>query len=436
MEYHEVNMKYSCEICKEKVKSKDLLFSSVDGEICEVCRDDYFVCEDCEICEHRDFSNEIEEKFNLVCDKCLEDNYFKCDNCGVSYSQYECLENYSGLEYCETCYYDLYSCCISCDTEVYLDQSYTNNEGETLCEHCYEDISKDVDLDSYNSLRMNTETDNTFSRNKFKRMCGVEIETVFLGEGDTNDTDQFNFNKTSDGSISGYGVEWVSAPMSGDRMFNEIDGICGWLNKNEYGVNRSCGLHVHIDARDLYWEELCGIMIVGNAAEETLYSMIPKSRETSNWCRKSKLTNEVLLGIKSNKDFTNSWYDYNGESPNLDKYNDSRYTGINMHARVYMGTVEFRHHSGTINPNKINNWITVCQSIVEKGIELGKLIKDNKQHHLFNSGSLSPSEFIKELGLEEIKDYIYSRINKFNEEDNILINSSNSYSSSSSSHQI
>ena len=103
----------------------------------------------------------------------------------------------------------------------------------------------------------------------------------------------------------------------------------------------------------------------------------------------------------------------------MGKYNDTRYHGLNLHARVYLGTIEFRYHSGTNNPTKIKNWITICQSIVEKGIALGKVMDevpenwDSKTHKLMTKEELGLADFIEILELSSISQYIVKRIRKF-----------------------
>lgn len=48
-----------------------------------------------------------------------------------------------------------------------------------------------------------------------------------------------------------------------------------------------------------------------------------------------------------------------------DKYNGARYTGLNIHSFFYRGTIEFRHHSGTVNADKAKNWGMICAAIIE-----------------------------------------------------------------------
>ena len=74
----------------------------------------------------------------------------------------------------------------------------------------------------------------------------------------------------------------------------------------------------------------------------------------------------------------------------------------------------------------MKNWITICQSIVQEGIRLSKVIEDNNnlmvredfrsrkdQDLIFESADLGLEKFIKYLDLRDIGDYIVRRVNKF-----------------------
>jgi hypothetical protein len=413
-------MKKRCEHCEKKANK---LFEVQDraGLLCKECLDS--VAMPCSICGdnvHIDYicSTGGGEAY---CPDCFTEDHDYCTNCGCAEKSDDIFNNDCGDPYCELCYYDVYTICEDCGSELFIDESYTS-DGECICENCYDECGS-VDFNSYRTYRgcnVPTPEPNGLKKNRFDRACGIELETVFCGDGsaqDIADECNANFSHTSDGSISGEGVEFISKPMIGDQLFEEVDKITDWLHNNSFSVNRSCGYHLHIDARDLYWPELTGIMLLGNACEDIMYSMMPASRSKSNWCRKTPIPSKRLFIIQSNRDFIDSWYNGSDSRQNNDKYNDSRYHGINMHSRVYLGTIEFRHHSGTTNPEKIKNWITICQSLVEKGAKLGKHLEDGTESKLLEflkkNSKLTLPEFIEILELESIDNYILRRINKF-----------------------
>ena len=353
----------------------------------------------------------------------------ECTDCSTEFRRDYMSESPNGRTVCEDCCYENYFWCEACGDGDDRDYAYYSDfDGCNYCERCYEDNEgENVDLNSHRNVvpeQCEKEGD-TFSSNEFKRMVGVEIETISPSEDDGYQPG--GFRRASDGSIhdeEGYGYEYISKPMNGDHLFYKIDKMSDYLLEAGYWVNKSCGLHIHIDARDLFYKELKGIMLVTKSFEKTIFSMVAKSRSGTNWCKPmpESLSKIAIRRIHNDTDFISSWYEYCGEYPSMDKYNDSRYHGLNLHARVYLGTIEFRYHSGTNNATKIKNWITICQSIVQRGIELGREIYDNPNKETWTDetkklaleeGDLGLESFIDILKLDDIKQYIVSRVRKF-----------------------
>ena len=101
-----------------------------------------------------------------------------------------------------------------------------------------------------------------------------------------------------------------------------------------------------------------------------------------------------------------------GEHPSTDKYNDARYSGLNMHSRYYHGSLEFRLHSGTLNSRKIFNWISILNVIIIKGIQLSKDSKKKVDKWL----AMPIEERLEMFGIY-LLEYIHERTTKFKEEE-------------------
>ena len=118
--------------------------------------------------------------------------------------------------------------------------------------------------------------------------------------------------------------------------------FCRCLKGRAY-VNKTCGTHFHIDMRHMTAAEA---MIYGQRLARcvpALRMLLPKSRRESKYCRKT---------INST--------DTNWEGQN----NQERYAFVNMSAYGKFKTLEVRGHSGTINAEKILNWIKLCEHIM------------------------------------------------------------------------
>jgi len=114
-------------------------------------------------------------------------------------------------------------------------------------------------------------------------------------------------------------------------------------------VNKTCGLHVHLDMRDRD-KDKCFANLV--QAQPILFQIVPENRRTNRFCKKAE-----------NKVFKDAVAAPSG---------DARYRAINPHSYSRHGTLEIRLHSGSVNPIKINNWIELLLLIVNNTTEVTK----------------------------------------------------------------
>ena len=93
------------------------------GEIqywCSDCVDnETFTCDDCEQIWANGHSHETENG-KTVCDKCREENYVRCSQCGAIVHKDDVYSDNHGY-YCEQCYFDTHSLCDHCGESVHED---------------------------------------------------------------------------------------------------------------------------------------------------------------------------------------------------------------------------------------------------------------------------------------------------------------------------
>ena len=342
---------------------------------------------------------EEENDYTLACDECScfieEDDLYTDDN---------------GNYYCPDCYHDHYITCYDCGCEVHRDETYWHGD-EPYCEGC-EPCGLSNCLDRIESLEppIRSRVSETFDYLNVNRLVGLEAECVYPSQ----DSMYYpkNWAHTHDGSISppeGYeGIEKVSSPSSGDILYQQVRDLSEWAIEHEALVNSSCGLHVHFDSTDLNYKQVACIAIVYREFEPYLKSMMPPSRQNSRWCREFPISTDALLNISSEEMLVEEYYEYMDSVPSIEKYNEARYCGLNIHSRYFHGSLEFRLHSGTLNPTKIRNWIRILNAIIEKGLELAR----SKEHIDKFLGDDVRYTFKKVLG-DELHDYFLKRRYKF-----------------------
>ena len=151
---------------------------------------------------------------------------------------------------------------------------------------------------------------------------GVEIEVMYNNATDFRRGVGIDCHR--DGSLGSYGAEYKLLARS-DKVVQKASELVEELWKRRARVNRQCGLHVHIDARQVGAERRRVAMDWLGRTEEVWFSLMPPSRRSSSY----------VARINGG---------YGGH------YTWANYTGYN--------TLEIRMHGGTLNPHKMAGWLT------------------------------------------------------------------------------
>lgn len=119
-----------------------------------------------------------------------------------------------------------------------------------------------------------------------------------------------------------------------EEMRTVIPGIMDALNKLGATVNKSCGLHVHLDQRHNDEPGKTFQNLVRSLG--LLYTVVPKSRRENTYCKRNRRT-----AFASN----------------------DRYKAINSLAYQRYRTLEIRLFGGTLNAEKVLNWVETLEAI-------------------------------------------------------------------------
>jgi len=104
--------------------------------------------------------------------------------------------------------------------------------------------------------------------------------------GYTHQTTSY-WKAVTDGSLSGaHAFELVSPILEGEAGLESIKTVCGVLNSLGVKVNRSCGLHVHVDARDATQLQLGNLLKQWAKFEGNVMELLPPSRRENTYCRR------------------------------------------------------------------------------------------------------------------------------------------------------
>lgn len=206
----------------------------------------------------------------------------------------------------------------------------------------------------------------------FSRSFGIELEIVHRNQRQLRDAirsrgipceiEGYNHSTrrywkiVSDASVNG-GYELVSPVLKGQSGLDEVKAVCEALSEVGALINKSCGFHAHFGTDDFkesisVWRNL---YINYATLEEDIDAFMPPSRRRNTYCAslkvrgwREKMENARTL-VELEKAITKR----------------SRYFKLNSQSYWRHGTVEFRQHSGTIEFDKIRNWLLFCARFIE-----------------------------------------------------------------------
>ena len=160
--------------------------------------------------------------------------------------------------------------------------------------------------------------------------------------------------------------------VTGATAKEAIDGLCGVLATVGAYVNKSCGLHVHVGARNMSAQQIAKICAFYAKYEGEIDAFMAPSRRESNspYCKSlfgrteyangayTRTTQDgVIAALAQCRTVADIGQVVNGSYQPHGRYPEGRYHKVNVQCFERLGTVEFRQHQGTVEAHKIWNWV-------------------------------------------------------------------------------
>lgn len=253
-------------------------------------------------------------------------------------------------------------------------------------------------------------------KSEFNRFVGIESEVITesSGAGEYSEDREIPnyFDVVSDGSLNEGGVEFVtSRPIIGSEIESALYSLED-VNKSEWNeVDSSCGVHIHMNALDMGFTEIKSLLMIMTRIQYLLYESIPESRRETSYAREITMPINTISKIKSLSQLVDYYYSMADTDISDSKYNDARYIGTNIHARFYLGSIEFRYHEGTIKSKPIRDWILFLNKIMSTSKNLHN---DNKLYSKILDYKSQPIDIIRDVAGVSGVDYIESKIDTNN----------------------
>lgn len=161
-----------------------------------------------------------------------------------------------------------------------------------------------------------------------------------------------------------YSVELVS-PICRYEDIEKVQEMIRKLREAGAFSNKSCGIHIHINAAPFEAYQLRNLVNIVAAKEDMIYKALKVDSERENrYCK--KIDKDFLEKLNKQKPKTISgiqslWY--KGRDGSHQHYHDSRYRCLNLHSVFQKGTIEFRAFNGSLHAGKLKAYIQFCMAI-------------------------------------------------------------------------
>lgn len=189
------------------------------------------------------------------------------------------------------------------------------------------------------------------------------------------------------------GVE-VASPRLCLNDFSELEQVCAALRDIGATQSTNCGTHVHHSARDLSTASLRKLLMWWNAMSPVFELIVPHHRRNNYHCSRITMPWEVVRTYTRVRHI-------------------GRYTSLNFTSLRRFGTVEFRTLEGTMDSERIYNWIVLTQSFVELSKRRTRFktledltqapVKDRLQRYLEINAKYGASEDLYKAGIVALR---------------------------------
>lgn len=222
-----------------------------------------------------------------------------------------------------------------------------------------------------------------------------------------NHSNRGSWKVVSDGSLNSHrGAEVVSPVLQGENGFAQLRKVCDALTAARVRISRRCGLHVHVGATNEGVGFFRNLVKTYAGAEQLLDTVMAPSRRGSNnqYAQPVRFNSFTANAIDQANNLNQVASAIGQHSGSGNARSNGRYCKINLQSFWQHGTVEFRHHQGTVEKMKVENWTRLC-------LRMCVAAKNGTQVYL---ASDNLDQFLTKVGTPDLeKSYFTGRVDFF-----------------------
>lgn len=230
------------------------------------------------------------------------------------------------------------------------------------------------------------------------REAAAEIVADFFGAGyfygggelkgrDIADNDQRLWRIVRDASIEAYSDEEQCELVTPILTYSDLGILQQLVTKLKAAgarVNKSCGLHIHVDAKNFAPQAVVNLVTLIGSKEQLLYRALGIPKDRMRYCK--RINDELVQTIlekkpESMEELKRAWYLESPYETVEGKYHSTRYHGLNLHAMFTKGTIEFRLFNSTLEANTVKAYVQFVLALSNQALLHDKAVLKKTQSY-------------------------------------------------------
>jgi hypothetical protein len=126
--------------------------------------------------------------------------------------------------------------------------------------------------------------------------------------------------------------------------------MCDYARNHDWHVNSSCGLHVHIDARDLSSDQALQVAYAYRRSYPLWKKFVGRDRATNSMCGSPQYSARDIRDTEHIEDFAES---------------RDRFEFVNWRSYLRHGSIEIRMYRGSLRAREVCNWVILHACFVD-----------------------------------------------------------------------
>ena len=221
---------------------------------------------------------------------------------------------------------------------------------------------------------------------------GIEIETVGLGReqlaraiqgavGGTVRNDYRSWQVTDskdrtwkvvpDGSLSDYERSGeIVSPVLTYADLEDLQSVVRAVRAAGARADASTGIHIHVDGSRFDAKGVTNLVKTIPKQERLLEHALGVSEtRLTRYCR--PIESDFIQRLEERRPRTlqqvsEAWYGRANHRP--ERYDSSRYHGLNLNSLFFRGTIEFRYFNGTLHAGEVKGYVQLVLALAAKGL--------------------------------------------------------------------